>query len=184
MNAEPVKRRNGKKTIIVLAVAVIIASFCAYTFHDLNGRSFDISDRQVLLIVTDSMDGNVTEYDIDSFPPNTFVMVKHLSEEEKLALKVGDVISFWYGSILDHHRIIETNFASGTVTTHGDNTHSNETVKLSEINGQVVGTNHWLGEVVNFVKNNFLIVLALIAGFAIAGEIFRAYKNGVFRKEE
>ena len=184
MTEEPVRKGVQIKTIILIALVVIIASFCVYTFYDLNGKSFDISNRQVLLIVTDSMDGDVTEYEIDSFPKNTFVMIKHLSEEEKLDISVGDVLSFRYGGILDHHRVIETHFSEGYVITHGDNTHATETVKLSDINGKVIGTNHWLGALVSFVKDNFLIVIALIAILAIAGEVYRAYRNGVFRKEE
>ncbi|MBR6214530.1 MAG: S24/S26 family peptidase [Candidatus Methanomethylophilaceae archaeon] len=175
---------DGKrKTVITVAIVVIVASFCVYTFYDLNGGSFDLSDREALLIVTDSMDGDVTKYDIDSFPKNTFVMVKHLSEQEKLQIHIGDVLSFRYNGILDHHRVIETHFDQGYVITHGDNTHSSENVTLSSINGEVIGTNHWLGALVSFVKDNFLIVIAVIAAIAIIGEIYRAYKDGVFKKE-
>ena len=176
--------RNKNKVIVSVAVVVVIVAASLYVFYDFNGRSFDISDRQALLIVTDSMDGDVTDQEINSFPSNTFVMVKHLSDSEKQALVEGDVISFRYSGVLDHHRIIETNFEENYVITHGDNTHSTEKVYLSEINGKVVGTNVWLGHTVAFVKDNFLIVIALIAAFAIAGEVYRAYKDGVFSKEE
>lgn len=174
---------SKRKTVITVAIVVIVASFCVYTFYDLNGGSFDLSDREALLIVTDSMDGDVTEYDIDSFPKNTFVMVKHLSEPEKLQIQVGDVLSFRYNGILDHHRVVEIHFDQGYVVTHGDNTHSSENVSLSSINGEVIGTNHWLGALVSFVKDNFLIVIAVIAAIAIIGEIYKAYKDGVFKKE-
>ena len=175
--------KNRNKTIVTIALAVIVAAFCIYTFYDLNGDSFDLSDREALLIVTSSMDGNVTEYDIDSFPKDTFIMVKHLSEEGKLDIRVGDVLSFQYNGILDHHRVVELHFDQGYVVTHGDNATSSEPVNLSQINGKVVGTNHWLGVTVSFVKDNFLIVIAVIAIIAIVGEIYRAYKDGVFDKE-
>ncbi len=175
--------KDRRMTIVTIAVAVIVAAFCLYTFYDLNGNSFDLSDREALLIVTSSMDGNVTEYDIDSFPKDTFIMVKHLSEQEKLDVKIGDVLSFKYNGILDHHRVVETHFDQGYVVTHGDNTHSSEKVSLASINGEVIGTNPWLGAVVSFVKDNFLIVIAVIAGIAIIGEVYRAYKDGVFSKE-
>ena len=84
---------------------------------------------------------------------------------------------------MDHHRVIETHFDQGYVITHGDNTHSTEIVNLAAINGKVVGTNHALGVVVSFIKDNFLIVIAVIATIAIIGEIYRAYKDGVFAKE-
>ncbi len=175
---------SKRKTIFTVIALVIVASFCVYTFYDLNGKSFDLSDREALLIVSDSMDGDVTEYDIDSFPKDTFVMVRHLSEQEKLEVKIGDVLSFRYNGIMDHHRVIETHFDQGYIVTHGDNTTSTEDVSLSDINGEVIGTNHWLGVLVSFVKDNFLIVIAVIAAIAIIGEIYRAYKDGVFSKEE
>ena len=175
---------SKRKTIFTVIALVIVASFCIYTFYDLNGKSFDLSDREALLIVSDSMDGDVTSYDIDSFPKNTFVMVRHLSEQEKLKIEIGDVLSFRYNGIMDHHRVIETHFDQSYVVTHGDNTHSTENVSLSAINGEVIGTNHWLGVLVSFVKDNFLIVIAVIAAIAIIGEIYRAYKDGVFSKEE
>jgi len=174
---------SKRKTIFSVIAMVIVASLCAYTFYDLNGKSFDLSDREALLIVTDSMDGDVKSFDIDSFPRNTFVMVKHLTDQEKLDVKIGDVLSFQYNGILDHHRVIETHFDQGYVVTHGDNTHSSENVSLASINGEVVGTNHWLGVLVSFVKDNFLIVIAVIAIIAIIGEVYRAYKDGVFSKE-
>ena len=174
---------SKRKTIFSVIAMVIVASLCVYTFYDLNGKSFDLSDREALLIVTDSMDGDVNSFEIDSFPRNTFVMVKHLSDQEKLDVKIGDVLSFKYNGILDHHRVVETHFDQGYVVTHGDNTHSTENVSLTSINGEVVGTNHWLGVLVSFVKDNFLIVIAVIAGIAIIGEVYRAYKDGVFSKE-
>ena len=175
---------SKRKTIFTVIALVIVASFCIYTFYDLNGKSFDLSDREALLIVSDSMDGDVTSYDIDSFPKNTFVMVRHLSEQEKLKIEIGDVLSFRYNGIMDHHRVVETHFDQSYVVTHGDNTHSTENVSLSAINGEVIGTNHWLGVLVSFVKDNFLIVIAVIAAIAIIGEIYKAYKDGVFKKEE
>ena len=184
MTNDPTKNGMKRGTIVSIVLMVMLASFCAYTFYDLNGRSFDISNRQALLIVSDSMDGDVTGFDISSFPKDTFVMVKHLSEQEKLDVNVGDVLSFRYNGILDHHRVIETHFDMGYVITHGDNTHSTENVSLSDINGKVIGSNHWLGMTVSFVKDNFLIVVAAIATIAIIGEIYRAYRNGVFEKED
>ena len=174
---------SKRKTIFSVIAMVIVASLCVFTFYDLNGKSFDKSDREALLIDTDSMDGDVKTFDIDSFPRNTFVMVKHLSDQEKLDEKIGDVLSFKYNGILDHHRVVETHFDQGYVVTHGDNTHSTENVSLASINGEVVGTNHWLGAIVSFIKDNFLIVIAVIATIAIIGEIYRAYKDGVFSKE-
>ena len=183
MTAEPAKGGIKRRTVFSITLLVVLASLCAYTFYDLNGKSFDITDRQALLIVSSSMDGDTTGFEINSFPKDTFIMVKHLSEQEKREIHIGDVLSFQYNNILDHHRVIETHFDQGYVVTHGDNTHSSENVSLSAINGKVIGTNHTLGVVVSFIKDNFLIVIAVIATIAIIGEIYRAYRDGVFAKE-
>ena len=183
MTAEPTEGGTKKRRIFSIALMVIIASLCAYTFYDLNGKSFDISDREALLIVTDSMDGDVKSFNIDSFPRNTFIMVKHLSEQEKLEIEIGDVLSFNDHGILNHHRVKETHFDQNYVVTKGDNKQDSEYVSLASINGEVVGTNHWLGAIVSFIKDNFLIVIAVIATIAIIGEVYRAYKDGVFSKE-
>ena len=154
------------------ATVLVIVIFAAYGFYGFNGDSFDLTDRQVLLIVTDSMDGDVTEYAIDSFPEDTFVMIHRLSDSKKMNLEVGDVISFeqTVGSqrILNHHRIIETHFtedvSTSYVITKGDNPNitTTETVYLSEINGEVIGTNHAAGVVASFLKAYWYIVLGVI----------------------
>ena len=165
---------KANKRIIEVLIVVFVVIVAAYVFYDFNGHSFKVSDRQVLLIVSDSMDGDVTEFDIDSFPKNTMVMVEHLSEDEMMELQVGDVISFKYGSILDHHRITELHLESGYVVTKGDNFekyHSEETVHFSDINGKVVGTSHALGVLTSFVKEHYIIVIAAIAVLAIAAEL-------------
>jgi hypothetical protein len=178
MGCDDVKRKTIASLIIILIIAV---AAIAFAFH-FNGNSMDFSNRQVLLIVTDSMDGDVHEYEIDSFPKNTFVMVKHLSEEEKLQIKVGDVLSFWKNGILIHHRVTDLHLDIGEVTTMGDNTHSHETVELGDINGKVVGTSPLLGQVVSFVKANFIIVIIALVALAIVCEIVMAYRRGASGK--
>ncbi len=170
-------------TMVTIGIIVIIAAVSTYALYDFNGNSLDLSDRQILLIVTDSMDGNVTQYDVDSFPKDTFIMIEHLSDEKKQNIQIGDVLSFWKNDILIHHRVTETHLDQGFVMTHGDNTTASEKVLLSDINGKVIGTNHLAGQIVSFIKNNILAVIALIAAFTIIGEICRAYRNGVFDRE-
>ena len=170
-----------REVFIILAIGAVI--FAGYVVYDLNGHSFDPTDRQMIIIVSDSMDGDVHEYDVDSFKKNTMVMVRHLSDSEKKRIEVGDVLSFWYEGVLDHHRVIDISHIGDEnpyVITKGDNTekyHSEETVYLKDINGEVVGTNHALGVVASFVKDHFLIMLAVIALFAIAGELVSYSKN-------
>ena len=159
-----VSRRIHFSGIITLCVILSLIAASALVLYDLNGDSFDFSDREMILIVTDSMDGDSDEYRIHSFPANTMVMVRHLSDEEKTDIQVGDVISFHQAGILNHHRVIDiSNIDSGYVITKGDNVDGTETVYLSDVNGEVVGENHWLGVVVSFVKNYYyLVILAAV----------------------
>ncbi len=168
------KHRISPSRAVAIIAVVAVALTSVYVFYDFNGGSFDLSDRQVLLIVTDSMDGDVTEYKIHSFPADTMVMIHHLSDAEKQQIQVGDVISFRVGSILNHHRVIDiSGIESGTITTKGDNSPSTETVALSDVNGEVIGTNHWLGVIVSFVRE-YIIFIVLAAVFIVASlEIVR-----------
>ncbi len=170
---------NGKRlvspsrAVAIIAVAAVAVT-SVYVFYDFNGDSFDLSDRQVLLIVTDSMDGNVTEYKIHSFPADTLVMIHHLSDSEKQQIQVGDVISFRFNGILNHHRVVDTSgIESGTITTQGDNSPSTETVKLSDVNGEVIGTNHWLGVIVSFVREYIIFIVLAAVFIAASVEIVR-----------
>ena len=147
-------------TLIALAVALCVAAVCVYTVYDLNGGSFDLSDRQLMLIVTDSMDGDVTEYEVDSFPANTLVMIEHIPDHEIRYLRVGQVLSYHDGSVLVHHRIIQVN--SDSFYVKGDNGHSTDKVMFGDVNGVVVGANPFLGSVLAWISSNFLLFLGIM----------------------
>ena len=172
--------KKSLRSPILLSGIIVVAALSAYVFYGFNGDSFDLSDRKALLIVTDSMDGDVTEYKVDSFPEHTMVMVKGLSDSEKQDIQVGDVLSFRQGNILNHHRVVEVHTDEGYVITKGDNPNitTTEHVELSSVNGEVVGTNHVLGVVVTFVKENAMIVLAVF--FALSAAMILAW---VFKGE-
>lgn len=145
--------------IAILACALIVIS-CAYVIYDLNGESLDLTDREMVLVVSDSMDGDVDQFKIKSFPSGTMVMVQHIPENEKKFLRVGDVISYKVQDTLFHHRIFEV--GTDSVYVHGDNNQSNEKVVFSDINGKVVGTNPMLGNALFFIGNNFFLFLCVM----------------------
>jgi len=158
------------KAIVIVSVA-IACGLCLYHF---NGDSISPADRQVVLVVTDSMDGNVTEYEIDSFPANTLVMVKHLSPYERQFLRVGDVVSYDDNGTLVHHRVVQVN--EGSVYVHGDNNHSTEIVMLDDINGKVIGTSPLMGQALALVSNNFIAFLAAMFVIAAAIAVYGVYR--------
>ena len=158
------------KAIVIASVAIA----CGLVLFHFNGDSVDPTDRQVVLVVTDSMDGDVREYEIDSFPADTLVMVKHLSPYERQFLRVGDVISYHYDGSLVHHRVVL--IGDGYVYVHGDNNHSTEKVMLEDINGKVVGTSIVLGHALAFVSSNFMLFLAAMFVIAAAIAVYGVYR--------
>ena len=152
----------GPKTVVVLAVALVLAVLSVSAFYTANGNSLDVRDREVRLIVTDSMDGERMPYSVPTIPKDSLVVVRLISDNEKSELKEGDVVQFRYGSVLNHHRVVSNNVEEGYVITHGDNTDSNETVYYSAIRGEVMGANHAAGEVVTFVKDYVFVIIAAI----------------------
>ena len=160
--------------IAILACALIVIS-CVFVYYDLNGNSLNPIDRQLILVTSDSMDGDVTEFDVDSFPANTLVMVEQLSDYERKFIRVGDVISYDNGTVLVQHRVVEVN--KGVVIVHGDNNHSTEVVTLDEINGRVIGTNWVLGHTIALVSGHFLIFLAVMFVLAAFVTVFAVYSD-------
>ena len=152
----------GPKTVVVLAVALVLAVLSVSAFYTANGNSLDVKDREVRLIVTDSMDGERMPYSVPTIPKDSLVVVRLISDDEKSELKEGDVVQFRYGSVLNHHRVVSNNVEEGYVITHGDNTDSNEKVYYSAIRGEVMGANHAAGEVVTFVKDYVFVIIAAI----------------------
>jgi len=142
--------------IAFLACALIVIS-CAYILYELNGESLDLTDRELVLVVSDSMDGDVEQYEIDSFPSGTLVMVEHIPEHEKRFLRVGDVISYHVRDTLFHHRIFEID--TDSVYVQGDNNHSVEKILFSDVNGKVVGTNSVLGNIMLSISSNFYLFI-------------------------
>ena len=152
----------GPKTVVVLAVALVLAVLSVSVFYTANGNSLDVRDREVRLIVTDSMDGERMPYSVPTIPKDSLVVVRLISDDEKAELKEGDVVQFRYGSVLNHHRVVSNNVEEGYVITHGDNTDSNETVYYSAIRGEVIGSDHAVGVIVTFVKQYVFVIIAAV----------------------
>ena len=170
---------TSKLPLFACACILILS---AYVIYDLNGKSFDFSDKQVVLIVSDSMDGDNHEYAIGSFPADTLVMVQHLPDNEKRFLRVGDVIAYKDGSILMHHRIVQVN--PDSVYVHGDNNHSTEIVSYEGIDGKVVGTNWILGHVLAFIEGHFLAFLGIMFALCCGLILCATHPFATERKEE
>ena len=162
--------RNLIVSMMIVAI-LLVAGICGLFL--LNGHSLDLTDRDVRLIVTDSMEGEVTEYDIPTIKKDSLVMVRMLGSDEMGSLKIGDVIQFVFGGKLIHHRVIDNDTQSGAVLTKGDNSSSVERVDYKDIKGIVVGTSHIMGTIVKFVKEHWIFLFVLIGFFLLATETLK-----------
>jgi len=163
---------TSKLSLVACATIIILALFTAY---DLNGQSFDFSDKHLVLVVSDSMDGDVVEYDINSFPAYSLVMVENLSPYERQFLRIGDVVSYYDNGTQVIHRVVQIN--DGNVYVHGDNNHSTEIVKLEDINGRAIGTSSLLGHALALVSGNFIAFLVVMFVISAAIVIYGVYRS-------
>lgn len=179
------------KQIITISAVIIVAASALYIAYDFNGDSLDFSDRETLLVRTNSMGGDEhpSGYDIGAIPQWSLIMVKKLdTQEEKDAIEVGDVITFMYNGRLTVHRVIEVNRDSGghltDAVTRGDNVPSPlniETPTADQITGVVVGVSVWMGSIVHFAQNSTLllavIVIVAIVMVSVVWDIVKATRR-------
>lgn len=169
-----------------IAVAVIVIVVALGFFIHLDGGSIDPTDREVRVIVTGSMDGPEQPYDIPTIPKGALVMVKHLSEDEILDPKVGDVISFRSGIASEpiHHRVVSIDAENRTVTTKGDAYTTTETSSFDDVVGKVVCVDEFAGKAILFIKGNLLFVIATILIFTVLFYAIRALIGEIGRESQ
>ena len=178
-----------KTKIIATAMVVAIVVFTAVGALMIFNKSPDLLNSEFRVIITDSMDGEPTGYEVSTIPVNSLIAIHKMDGGSADTVKIGDVIGF-HSDVVNgnvYHRVISLHFDDPEpwVETKGDNPkyHSTDHVALKDINGKVAGVIPELGNIPNFVKQNFLLVIALLAAFAIAGEIYRYIKTGKELKE-
>lgn len=178
---EPVskgKKTRSRKRVAITVFLLILITASLILFYDLNGHSLDPRDREIRLIITGSMEGEMTDYPIPTIEKNSVVMVRFISEDEKKDIQVGDVIQFNYHGILNHHRVVSNDSENGYVITKGDNTEKEDgKIPYEKIRGEVVGKNHILGEIFMLVKTYIYVLVtflvALYIGVLLLEEIRR-----------
>ena len=158
-------------------ICLVVLLFSTFTVWDLNGNSFDFSDRQLVLVVTDSMDGDVNDYDVDSYPADTLAMIEFVPEHEVRFIRVGQVAAYYSGDMLITHRVTGIDKASSSLIVKGDNSTTEEKVDFKDVIGVVVGTNHWLGVTTSFLKTDGLIVLYSAIGLMVAVFAIYGYRH-------
>ncbi|MCV2232324.1 hypothetical protein [Paracholeplasma manati] len=99
-------------TLIVFLLLFSISNLSVRSNKDIA----NVLGRGFLPVISDSMEGNNS----DSFNKGSLVFVKLLSDEEKLDLEIGDIITFWDLNLvaLNTHRIVYV--TPSYVVTQGD----------------------------------------------------------------
>ena len=160
-----------KKRAVSIAAVVIVVAAALVIVYDFNGKSMDLSDREVRIIPTTSMAGEPrTEYEVQTIPQWSLVMIHLLkTQEQKETVKVGDVVTFMSPStgLLTVHRIID--ITGGVITTQGDNKSSADypTMSYSDVQGVVVGVSPWMGQITHFVQSSALLLALVIVVLAV-----------------
>ena len=183
------ERERTPKTRIVFAICVVAILFGAFAVvvWDVNGSSFDLTGRVIMLDKTDSMDhdsrSDIVKTDIGSVPVHSLIVVKILNDDEKNDLQVGDVVEYTSNGESITHRIIGIDYGNGLCYTQGDNSPSADPPRqLSEINGKVIGVSQPLGTVATFIQNNPVLTVVIVVLFLILldalGYIYKGFKDG------
>ena len=169
-----------KMIAIVLVVTLALAGVGALMVFN---KSANLLDSEFRVIVTNSMDGEPTDYEISTIPVNSLVAVHKMHSDMLSDMKVGDVIGF-YSPLVNgniYHRVISVDTDNRVFTTKGDNASATETVSFENVNGIVVNVNHPIGECVVYVKQNLLFIVAVIVLLIIMAEAF-AYLMKIWRE--
>ena len=167
MSEDDRKDRFPLKIVISFAIILIIIVTVTVFFYHFNGDSLDFSNREILTVPTNSMDGEPQDYPIPTIPEDSLIMVHLLSDDEKKDLKVGDVVTFHQGGIDKVHRIIEIR-DNGTLVTKGDNNQSADApITYGDVFGKVVGVAPTVGKVVSAIRDftldsPILIIIGII----------------------
>jgi hypothetical protein len=158
------------KVYVIIVAVVAIALIITGALMVFN-KSPDLLNSEFCVVVTNSMDGGPTEYEISTIPVNSLIAVHKLHGDDTKGIKVGDVIGFRSSLVAGniYHRVIAIDEENHKFTTKGDNAYSTETVAFDSANGKVVNVSKEAGDVVVFVKQNQLfIIFALIMVVIIA----------------
>ncbi len=155
---------DASRACSISLIALVLASTAVSLYH-LNGDSFDIADREPLLVVTDSMDGAPQPYPIPSIPRGSLVVIHRTGPS---GLEVGDVAAFRTAVTegLVVHRVI--GLYDDHITTKGDRLPLGEHVLYSDVVGKVAGVSHPLGVIVSLFRSPapvFLVLAAVLFGF-------------------
>ncbi len=138
----------------------------------------DLTDREVRVIMTDSMDGGPTDWPISTIPQGSLVMIHKLNDEGLAKLQTGDVLAYTSFGNVYTHRILENHVQEKYFETKGDNAKASETESYAASVGEVVGVNPWLGKIMMFLSKNGIFLAALLLIILVSSTLIRRILAG------
>lgn len=177
--------RDKSRTKALAIIIITLAGAGIFSMYDFNGGSFDFKDSEVRIVVTGSMDGGETDYEISTIPVNSLIMVQHINKEDMGSIKIGDVLAFERNNKMIVHRvvgIIDLGENKYEFTTKGDANSSNDPTVYSEtVIGKVVGVSPYAGKFVSLAKEQaiwgiVIVALAVVIIYSIR-EIIHIYSE-------
>ena len=164
---EDTKEKGWCRRYLPAILVILLVALSAYVLYYLNGDSFDLKNREFIIIVTGSMDGEDTGYEIGSIPVDSLIVVERVSHDKISSLEIGDVVAYRNGSMLIVHRLVSIDNDNETMVLKGDVNTSTETVSFSDVVGKVVDVHPAIGKAMTLLRTKAVFILVELACLAL-----------------
>lgn len=190
--------------VVFYAVIILLFLFSIMNINAGNdGKGFpNLFGSGFLSVQSDSMNGESTEYEIDSFNKGDLVKVKVFKDKDCSNLEVGDVVTFYDPSLeaLNTHRVVYVHDDNSYVICQGDKVAMTDamkyrddwneamqysmesqghiqTVTTENIKGVVTGVSEGAGKTLDNIQKNWLFIFVIPVLVFLLIEIFLVVKN-------
>lgn len=164
---EDTKEKGRCRRYLPAILVILLVALSAYALYYLNGDSFDLKNREFVIVVTGSMDGEDTGYEIGSIPVDSLIVVERVSHDRISSLEIGDVVAYRNGSMLIVHRLVSIDNDNETMVLKGDVNTSTETVSFSDVVGKVVDVHPAIGKAMTLLRTKAVFILVELACLAL-----------------
>lgn len=164
---EDTKEKGWCRRYLPAILVILLVALSAYALYYLNGDSFDLKNREFVIVVTGSMDGEDTGYEIGSIPVDSLIVVERVSHDRISSLEIGDVVAYRNGSMLIVHRLVSIDNDNETMVLKGDVNTSTETVSFFDVVGKVVDVHPAIGKAMTLLRTKAVFILVELACLAL-----------------
>lgn len=164
---EDTKEKGWCRRYLPAILVILFVALSAYALYYLNGDSFDLKNREFVIVVTGSMDGEDTGYEIGSIPVDSLIVVERVGHDRISSLEIGDVVAYRNGSMLIVHRLVSIDNDNETMVLKGDVNTSTETVSFSDVVGKVVDVHPAIGKAMTLLRTKAVFILVELACLAL-----------------